>query len=224
MGETVTVFQGEVGGAGVSGCGHHHGRSSDGAAGGDPEWGGAVFRLSPVVLLVRGEVMSAAQVCTAVLVGRAASIPAPWPRAAAWVCTIVLTGRAMSIPALRLRAAAVPGAGGNPECTALLGGYTHPGLVCPTPRQACNVGQPAQPAMLRGEPWPPLRITSGHPRDEALMANSPKQPPEEAAPSALPLVGSAQGQPAHGRAQQSQAQPCAFGAQDSRLHILCGLR
>ena len=117
----------------------------------------------------------------------------------------------MSIPALRLRAAAVPGAGGNPECTALLGGYTHPGLVCPTPRQACNVGQPAQPAMLRGEPWPPLRITSGHPRDEALTANSPKQPPEEAAPSALPLVGSAQGQPAHGRAQQSQAQPRTAG-------------
>ena len=224
MGETVTVFQGEVGGAGVSGCGHHHGGSSDGAAGGDPEWGGAVFRLSPAVLLVRGEVMSAARVCTAILVGRAASIPAPWLRAAAWVCTTVLTGRAVSIPALRLRAAAVPGAGGNPECTALLGGYTHPGSVYPTPRQACTwVSQPS-PAMLRGEPWPPLRITSGHPRDEALTADSPKQPPEEAVPSALPLVGSAQSQPARGREQQSQAQPCAFGAQDSRLHIPCGLR
>ena len=70
------------------------GGSSDGAAAGGPEWGGAAFRLNPAVLLVRGEVMSAARVSTAVLVGRAVSIPAPWLRAAAWVCTAVLTGRA----------------------------------------------------------------------------------------------------------------------------------
>lgn len=149
MGETVMVFQGEVGG-GVLGCGHHCGGSSDGAAGGGPEWGSAAFRLNPAVLLVRGEVMSAARVCTAVLVGRAVSIPAPWLRAAAWVCTAVLTGRAVSIPAPWQRAAAVPGAGDNPECTALLGRCAHPGSVCPTPWQARNVGQPAQPCPASG--------------------------------------------------------------------------
>ena len=89
------VFQGEMGGADVSGFGHHRGGSSDGAAG-CPKWGSAVFRLDPAVLLVRGEVMSAARVCTAVLMGRAWFIPAPWPRAAAWVCTAVLMGRAVS--------------------------------------------------------------------------------------------------------------------------------
>ena len=89
------VFQGEMGGPDVSGFGHHRGGSSDGTTG-CPKWGSAVFRLDPAVLLVRGEVMSAARVCTAVLMGRAWFIPAPWPRAAAWVCTAVLMGRAVS--------------------------------------------------------------------------------------------------------------------------------
>ena len=126
------VFQGEMGGPDVSGFGHHRGGSSDGAAG-CPKWGSAVFRLDPAVLLVRGEVMSAARVCTAVLMGRAWFIPAPWPRAAAWVCTAVLMGRAVSIPAPWPTAAAMPGAGGDSECTALPGGCAQLGSVSPTP-------------------------------------------------------------------------------------------
>ena len=63
------------------------------------------------------------------------------------------------------------------------------------------------PAMLCGEPWLPLRIASGHPRDEAL-ADSPKKLPAEAAPSALPLVGAAQGQPTQGRAQEPGSDLC----------------
>ena len=83
------VFQGEMGGADVSGFGHHRGGSSDGAAG-CPKWGSAVFRLDPAVLLVRGEVMSAARVCTAVLMGRAVSSQLVHPSPMAESCCLGL--------------------------------------------------------------------------------------------------------------------------------------